>query len=112
MGLVGHGLRERQVRGPPDAQGEAVVQVIRVRRYRCRRCGITLTVVPRGVVARRHFGAGAIGLGLLLWSVQGRPLRVVRETVGGIGAPDFGRAAQESLDLESHDPAFGIARQG
>lgn len=112
MGLVGHGLRERQVRGPPDACGEAAVQVLRVRRYRCRSCGVTLTVVPRGVAARRHFGAGAIGLGLLLWSVEHQSARVVREIVGGISAPEQGDwpALRGWIEAISQGWLFGVVR--
>jgi hypothetical protein len=43
-----------------------------------------ITVVPRGVVARRHYGAGAIGLALWLYGV-GRAAGDVRRVVGGAG---------------------------
>lgn len=57
--------------------------VISVRRYRCRTCGAVVTVVPRGVVHGRHFGAGAIGLALLAWGIERLPLDAVRRVVGG-----------------------------
>ncbi|MEY2936162.1 MAG: hypothetical protein RL033_6911 [Pseudomonadota bacterium] len=68
--LIGHGLRERQVRGPATAQGDPELRTIRVRRYRCRRCGGLTTVLPRGLTARRHYSASAIGLSLCLFGMQ------------------------------------------
>jgi hypothetical protein len=41
------------------------------RRYRCRGCGAVITVVPRQVLARRQFAAGAIALALLLFGKVG-----------------------------------------
>lgn len=69
--LVGHGLRERQVRGPAQPTGQPETQVVRVRRYRCRRCGGLTTVLPRGLTARRHYSASAIGLALCLHGLRG-----------------------------------------
>lgn len=48
------------------------------------------TVVPRGVVRRRHFGAGAIGWALFLLGCEHRPSRQIRDRVGGFGAPESG----------------------
>jgi hypothetical protein len=53
-------------------------------------CGAVITVVPAGVVARRHFGAGAIGLALARLG-RGESVRGIRDGVGGIGPPE-GRA--------------------
>src|SRR5690348_13799716 len=69
LGLHGHGLRERQLRGPLGPEQEPQMCVVRVRRYLCRRCGATLTVVPQGVLPRRLFSAAAIGLALCLWGI-------------------------------------------
>lgn len=88
--LIGHGLRDRQVRGTLEPNGVAGIRVLKVRRYRCLGCGAVITVVPRGVAARRHFGAGTIGLGLLL---RGRAegQRKIRGRLGGFGPPeDYG----------------------
>jgi len=57
------------------------VLVLRVRRYRCRRCGAITTVLPRGLVARRYYSGGAIGLGLLLLGVMGESVQRVRDAV-------------------------------
>ena len=80
-GLVGHGLRERQVRGPL-ASGEApVTATLRLRRYRCRGCGAVVAVGPRGLLRRRLYAAPGIALALALWSVAGETARRVRAEV-------------------------------
>jgi hypothetical protein len=68
--VIGHGLRERQVRGPADPAGAPEIRMIFVRRYRCRLCGGITTVLPRGLCARRHYSASAIGLGLCLFGLD------------------------------------------
>ena len=64
--------------------------MIAVRRYRCRHCNAVCTVVPRGVVRRRHFSAGAIGWTLFLVGHEGLSSRVIRDRVGGHGSPEAG----------------------
>jgi hypothetical protein len=81
LGLWGHGLRERQQRGPLEVGGAAPTVVIRERRYRCRGCGALLVVVPRGVLRGRHYSASAIGLALALFGVVGMSLAEVRRRV-------------------------------
>ena len=71
LGLIGHGRRERQLRGPPSAAAAPATRALYVRRYLCRHCGAVLVVVPPQVLARRHFAAGAIALGLLLFGKLG-----------------------------------------
>lgn len=68
--LLGHGQRERQVRGPAGPRVAPQIMTILVRRYRCRLCGGLTTVLPRGLAARRHYSASAIGLALCLYGVQ------------------------------------------
>lgn len=70
VGLVGHGVRERQVRGPGDPWGRPEIIGVRVRRYRCRHCGGITTVLPRGLCARRHYSASAIGLSFCLFGLR------------------------------------------
>lgn len=120
--LVGHGLRERQVRGPARAGEPPELRVISVRRYRCRRCHAVCTVVPRGVVRRRHFGAGAIGWALFLFGVEQRTSRQIRDQVGGLGSAEagywitFGRwlaaAAQGALFPTRAAPVLASTRGG
>lgn len=76
--LVGHGLRLRQVRGPVDAHGTPCLRTVWVRRYRCRLCGALTTVLPRGLTARRHYSASAIGLALCLYGLQRLSIRETR----------------------------------
>jgi hypothetical protein len=85
--MVGHGLRDRQLRGCVDAGDAPTCITIRVRRYRCRACGAVVTVVPLGVAVRRHFGAGTLGLAIALWG-QGCQARQLRDRLGGLGAPE------------------------
>lgn len=79
--IVGHGLVERQVLGPQTAAGPAEATVMKLRRYRCRACGAVLVVGPRGLVARRLYGAGAIALAFAAY---------------GHGATDIATRAQTS----------------
>jgi hypothetical protein len=55
--------------------------VIACRRYRCVSCGAILTVVPRGVAPRRHYGHAAIALALTLWAIAREPVAEVRRRV-------------------------------
>jgi hypothetical protein len=80
-GLVGHGLRARQVRGPLTADARAAVHTLRVRRYLCRPCAATVTVLPRGATRARHFSATAIALACAMYALSGASLRATRERV-------------------------------
>ena len=81
-GLHGHGLRDRQVRGPLEIAAVPTTAVIACRRYLCTQCEAVLTVVPRGIEPRRHYGRAAICLALALWALGGQPTTVVRDRVG------------------------------
>ena len=90
--IWGHGLRDRQQRGPLSPTGEPVEITIRVRRYLCRVCGAVIAVVPQGVLAGRLFLAAAIGFALALFGVQDRPMSEVRRRVSPwqrVGATAF-----------------------
>lgn len=52
-----------------------------MRRYRCRLCGGLTTVLPRGLTARRHYSASAIGLALCLFGMRRLSLRETRQRV-------------------------------
>jgi hypothetical protein len=62
--IVGHGVVERQVRGPLTAAGTPESILVRVRRYRCRACKAVVEVGPLGLARGRWYGAGAIALAL------------------------------------------------
>jgi hypothetical protein len=81
VGLVGHGLRSRQLRGPPAPDASPSVQTIAVRRYRCRGCGAIATVLPRGAVRARYFAATAIALACVMYGLSGASLRNTRAQV-------------------------------
>lgn len=79
--LHGHGLRSRQLRGPPSPGSPPRLREVRVRRYACRCCDAVLTVVPREVAPRRHYAATAVALALALVGVLGRSQAEVRAAV-------------------------------
>jgi hypothetical protein len=90
--LHGHGTRERQLRGPLQADGQPELVSIRVRRYLCCACDTVVTVAPREVVRRRLFSASAIGLALALWAVAKLPEEVVRQRVSPWGIVGYAAA--------------------
>jgi hypothetical protein len=67
--IHGHGLRERQVRGPLGPGEKAVAVGVSGRRYLCVVCGAVFLVVPREVLPRRQYSAAAIGFALALWGL-------------------------------------------
>lgn len=81
LGLHGHGLRERHQWGPVEVGGTPRLLGIFARRYECQSCGAIVMVVPRGVVYRRLYSAGAIALALALWGVTGLAPAEVRRRV-------------------------------
>jgi hypothetical protein len=105
--LHGHGFRDREILGPPDAGAAPTKTLVGCRRYRCQRCKALILVVPRGVAPRRHYGLAAIGMALTLWAVMQQPPLEVRErvcvargTVWGTEWPTlrrWARAAREAL---------------
>jgi len=81
LGLHGHGVRNRQVLGPPEIGLASSMLVVACRRYLCTACGAAVTVVPRGIEPQRHYGRAAICLALALWALAGQPTTVVRNQV-------------------------------
>jgi len=81
LGLHGHGVRERQVRGPLAPWGRPTTVWVGCRRYRCQHCSAVMLVVPRGIVCRRLFSIGAIAWALWLFGVEQLPPAQVREGV-------------------------------
>jgi hypothetical protein len=81
IGLHGHGFRDRQICGPPDVNSAPTWIVIACRRYRCTSCSTILTVVPRGVAPRRHYGHAAIAMALTLWAITHEPEADIRHRV-------------------------------
>ena len=79
--MIGHGVRERQIRGPAAPGERPRLSVILVRRFLCLVCDAVMTVVPKGVVAGRLFSGPAMLLGLFLWSQGGKTQRAVRQAL-------------------------------
>jgi len=81
LGLHGHGVRTRQLRGPPAPDAPPETRVLVLRRFRCVACGGTCTVAPREVIARRLFSLCAIALAFALWGLARLPAPAVRAKV-------------------------------
>ena len=79
--LWGHGARERQIFGPPGPGGVPIITTIAVRRYLCRKCDATITVVPRGVPHRWRYSGSAVAMALALWGCMHQAQAVVREAL-------------------------------
>lgn len=81
LGIVGHGVRDRQQRGPTDASAAPATIAVPVRRYLCVRCEATMTVVPREVEPRRHYSKPAIALALARLGLLGETAAAIRRAV-------------------------------
>lgn len=80
LGIVGHGLRERQQRGPLVAGGAPMLVTVQTRRYACA-CGVVMTVVPSETLPRRLYTVSAVAWALALFSVEhAAPVEVRRRT--------------------------------
>jgi hypothetical protein len=79
LGLVGHGTYLRQVLGRLCA---AKALVIRVRRYLCRGCRRTISVLPDALLPGRWYAGTVILLALTLSLLCGIPAREVRRRLG------------------------------
>lgn len=81
LGLHGHGVRDRQLRGPPAADQQPTTVVVGCRRYRCTRCHAIVLVMPRGVAPYRHYSQAAIFMALAMWGLMSMSEETVRERV-------------------------------
>jgi hypothetical protein len=91
LGIVGHGLRERQFRGPSEAGAAPKAVSVQVRRFLCK-CGVVLTVVPSETIPRRLYTSSAIAWALALFGVSQLPVSEVRRQTSPW--PIIGEAAQ------------------
>lgn len=82
LGIVGHGTYLRQVLGLVDA-GKSLV--IRVRRYLCRGCRRTISVLPEALLPRRWYAGGVILLALTLSLLLGVAAAEVRRRLAEPG---------------------------
>lgn len=110
--LHGHGVRTRDVWGPPRAGGaRPEVLELRVRRYRCLACAHVMTVRPPFVARYFRYATAAIALALWLWAVCGRPARFVRAEVSPwriVGLSEPRRWRSLSRWFARHDTLFGF----
>jgi hypothetical protein len=79
--LHGHGVRERQQRGPATPDAAAAVSGIIMRRYHCQQCGAVITAAPESVAKHKLYSAPAIALALALFGVLRMAARDVRQRV-------------------------------
>ena len=79
LGIVGHGTYRRQVLGLLGITEEAVTLV---RRYLCRGCKRTISILPDDVHPRRWYAAGAILEALRLHLLEGVSERKIRARFG------------------------------
>jgi hypothetical protein len=70
LGLWGHGTRKRLCVGPLRFGDAPDRLTVAVRRFLCRRCKRTCTVVPRGVCPGRIYLLGTIVWALALWALS------------------------------------------
>lgn len=76
LGIVGHGSYKRHVRGIDAAMRYAT---IRIRRFLCRACEQTISVLPDLLHPRRWYGAWAILTALVLHLMRGTTAREIAE---------------------------------
>jgi hypothetical protein len=114
--IVGHGVVERQVRGPVSPGGPAEEVVVVMRRYRCRACRAILVVGPRGLVRRRWYGAGAIALALSTYA-RGETSAAARARtspshVVGASAAERWATLTRWIDAARRGDVFGVTGLG
>jgi hypothetical protein len=80
-GLVGHGIRERQVLGPWSEGSAPEALTLKLRRYRCRHREAIVTAAPSGLLRHVVYGAVAIAMALALWAHTRQSGRWVRPQV-------------------------------
>lgn len=82
LGIVGHGKYTRQVLGLTEGCRDLVVWI---RRFLCRGCRRTISVLPDGLYPRRWYAAAAIVMSLVLALLAGVPAARIREQLTGLG---------------------------
>jgi hypothetical protein len=112
LGIVGHGRRDRQQRGPVAPEALPTIEVVVVRRYLCRRCAAVMTVLPRGVEPRRHYTRPAMALALGRLGLLGETEAAVRESISPwqIAATDGWRTLRRWIAAVRVGVLFGGAR--
>jgi hypothetical protein len=114
--IVGHGLVERQLLGPATAAGAPERRLVTLRRYRCRACTAILVVGPRGLVARRWYGSGAMALAFAAFS-RGEASSSIRARISPTGivggsATERWITVQRWIEAARRGELFGVAALG
>jgi len=123
--LYGHGLRDRQLWGPPEPNAPPAARVVQVRRYECQACGAVTVVVPAETLTKRLYSAAAVAWALALFGLALLSPSAIRELVspwrvlGNASAPRWvtlfrwcAAAAEGRLFRAVRNlPASGSARQ-
>jgi hypothetical protein len=81
LAMHGHGLRSRQMRGPPRPGFRPELVEVVTRRYQCQHCAAVVVVAPAAVLPRRYFSAAAIGWALALFGLARLSAAAVRKLV-------------------------------
>ena len=79
--IYGHGVVERQQRGPPGPDEASTCQVVVCRRFFCLECRTVIRVLPAAAQPRKHFSGAAIALALAAWGLCAMSLAEVRRRV-------------------------------
>jgi hypothetical protein len=79
--LHGHGVRERQVRGPAGPGARPAERLVLLRRYLCLACGAVIVVGPCDLVPGWLFSGPAFAWALWLFGVARRSAMEVRRRV-------------------------------
>lgn len=114
IAVVGHGVRRRGLRWKTGLGNQLRNGFIFVRRFRCRRCGVTITVVPSTVEPRRRYARDLIVFLLAVWALEGVPAADVRRLVceePDIDWPQLRRWAMSIRLPESRRPGRGPPRR-
>jgi hypothetical protein len=114
--LHGHGLRERQLWGPLEPDGEPRLTVVQVRRYLCTACGKVVTVGPSEALPGRLYTASAIALALALYGLRRLASAAVRALISPMlvtGATSAGRwlTLKRWCGVVGTPALFGCARR-
>lgn len=106
--IVGHGTYSRQALG---LIGECRELVVWIRRYLCRACRRTISVLPDGLYPRRWYAAVAIVLSLTLALLGGEPAARIRERFAS-GGESRGWKTLDRWQRQLLAPLWGwLARQ-
>jgi len=89
LGIVGHGLRGRDVEGPDEPGEDPTSTTVLARRYRCLGCGAVLVVVPSGVGRGLRYTLEAVGHALALWGYARATAEAARRAVSTARARGF-----------------------